>query len=89
MGTKGRRWGMNKAEWASPEGQEFSVLQPQLRDQAAPRAVLSSQLPLPSLPSAPVSTSWSWGKTAAAACLETLSPHCAPSPRICLLVRVV
>ena len=27
MGTKGRRWGINRAVWASPEGQEFSVLE--------------------------------------------------------------
>lgn len=27
MGTIGRRWGMKRAEWGSPEGQELSVLQ--------------------------------------------------------------
>lgn len=85
MGTKGRRWGINRAEWASPEGQEFSVLETPVQGPGRPQGC--SLKPTPSVK--PQCLLLGAEETVAAARLEPISPPCAPSPRICLLARVV
>ena len=58
MRTKSRRWGINRAEWASPEGQEFSVLETPVQGPGRTQGWFSQTN---CLCEAPVSASWSWG----------------------------